>query len=70
MTTLEQHAASNIAYGTLYPTDPTNNQKLGYLPIPGPVVGAGLPGLTLAITGVFAWWRRKRLKGELTVADA
>lgn len=70
VTTLEQHAASNIAYGTLYPTDPTNNQKLGYLPIPGPVVGAGLPGLTLAITGVFAWWRRKRLKGELAVADA
>ena len=60
-----------FAYGTLIPyPGPYAQSEMGYLPIPGPVVGAGLPGLTLAITGVFAWWRRKRLKGELAVANA
>jgi hypothetical protein len=58
--TLIEFSAAKSFGAALFIDDVSLTRVTKHPSVPGPVVGAGLPGLILASGGLLGWWRRRQ----------
>ena len=72
-TTIAQANASGESFNTLYSAPSgVSIRGVAFAPevnVPGPIAGAGLPGLLAACGGLLAWWRRRRMRWRVAHVD-